>query len=47
VADLVGAIAKTAVAAGQWPTLLTFLHQCTQSPQADHREVGNDGVIWG
>eukprot|EP00854_Cymbomonas_tetramitiformis_P018775 gene18775-22429_t len=39
VSDVVGVIAKHAVPAGEWPGLLEFLHQCTQSSQEEHREV--------
>jgi hypothetical protein len=40
VADVVGVVAKHTVPAGQWPELLGFLHQCSQSGNAEHREVG-------
>jgi hypothetical protein len=40
VADVVGVVAKHTVPAGQWPELLGFLHQCSQSANAEHREVG-------
>jgi hypothetical protein len=40
-ANVVSAMAKKAfVGAAGWPELLDFLVQCTQSPNADHREVG-------
>ncbi|GMH06745.1 hypothetical protein Nepgr_008585 [Nepenthes gracilis] len=38
-ANVVSVIAKYAVPAGEWPDLLPFLFQCSQSPQEDHREV--------
>ncbi|XP_007045324.2 PREDICTED: importin-4 isoform X1 [Theobroma cacao] len=38
-ANVVSIIAKYAVPAGEWPDLLSFLFQCSQSPQEDHREV--------
>lgn len=38
-ADVVSVVAKHAVPAGEWPELLPFLHQCSQSVQEDHREV--------
>ncbi|KAG0485277.1 hypothetical protein HPP92_009356 [Vanilla planifolia] len=38
-ANVVSVIAKYAVPAGEWPDLLPFLFQCSQSSQEDHREV--------
>ncbi|XP_038984750.1 probable importin subunit beta-4 isoform X3 [Phoenix dactylifera] len=38
-ANVVSVIAKYAVPAGEWPDLLPFLFQCSQSAQEDHREV--------
>lgn len=38
-ANVVSIIAKYAVPAGEWPDLLPFLFQCSQSQQEDHREV--------
>lgn len=38
-ANVVSVIAKYAVPAGEWPDLLPFLFQCSQSVQEDHREV--------
>ncbi|KAJ4839444.1 hypothetical protein Tsubulata_025352 [Turnera subulata] len=38
-ANVVSVVAKYAVQAGEWPDLLPFLFQCTQSAQEDHREV--------
>uniref|UniRef100_A0A804LHH4 Importin N-terminal domain-containing protein n=1 Tax=Zea mays TaxID=4577 RepID=A0A804LHH4_MAIZE len=38
-ANVVSIIAKYAIPAGEWPELLPFLFQCSQSPQEDHREV--------
>lgn len=38
-ANVVSVVAKYAVPAGEWPDLLTFLFQCSQSAQEDHREV--------
>nr|AAP06844.1 unknown protein [Oryza sativa Japonica Group] len=38
-ANVVSIIAKYAVPAGEWPELLPFIFQCSQSPQEDHREV--------
>ncbi|KAK8966711.1 hypothetical protein KSP40_PGU008851 [Platanthera guangdongensis] len=37
--NVVSIIAKYAVPAGEWPDLLPFLFQCSQSSQEDHREV--------
>ncbi|KAI9169349.1 hypothetical protein LWI28_011035 [Acer negundo] len=39
-ANVVSIIAKYAVPAGEWPDLLPFLFQCSQSAQEEHREVG-------
>lgn len=41
-ANVVSVVAKYAVPAGEWPDLLPFLFQCSQSPQEDHREVNHD-----
>ncbi|XP_042383764.1 importin-4-like isoform X1 [Zingiber officinale] len=38
-ANVVSIIAKYAVPAGEWPEILPFLFQCSQSSQEDHREV--------
>ncbi|XP_039044668.1 importin-4-like [Hibiscus syriacus] len=38
-ANVVSIVAKYAVPAGEWPDLLPFLFQCSQSQQEDHREV--------
>ncbi|KAL9246199.1 hypothetical protein vseg_019764 [Gypsophila vaccaria] len=38
-ANVVSVVAKYAVPAGEWPDLLPFLFQCSQSLQEDHREV--------
>ncbi|GKC69299.1 importin-4 isoform X1, partial [Tanacetum coccineum] len=38
-ANVVSIIAKYAVPTGEWPDLLPFLFQCSQSAQEDHREV--------
>jgi len=38
-ANVVSVVAKYAVPAGEWPELLPFLFQCSQSVQEDHREV--------
>ncbi|XP_048128295.1 importin-4 isoform X1 [Rhodamnia argentea] len=38
-ANVVSVVAKYAVPAGEWPDLLPFLFQCSQSTQEDHREV--------
>ncbi|XP_074580096.1 uncharacterized protein LOC141836490 [Curcuma longa] len=38
-ANVVSIIAKYAVPVGEWPELLPFLFQCSQSSQEDHREV--------
>ncbi|WOG82663.1 hypothetical protein DCAR_0101829 [Daucus carota subsp. sativus] len=38
-ANVVSIIAKYAVPTGEWPDLLPFLFQCSQSVQEDHREV--------
>ncbi|KAF5444081.1 hypothetical protein F2P56_036585 [Juglans regia] len=38
-ANVVSVIAKHAIPAGEWPDLLPFLFQCSQSAQEDHREV--------
>ena len=40
IASVVSAVAKKALPAEGWAELLDFLVQCTQSPSADHREVG-------
>lgn len=40
-ANVVSVVAKYAVPAGEWPDLLTFLFQCSQSAQEDHREVNS------
>ncbi|KAH9625215.1 hypothetical protein KSS87_003595 [Heliosperma pusillum] len=37
-ANVVSVVAKYAVPAGEWPDLLPFLFQCSQSAQEDHRE---------
>ncbi|GFP99204.1 probable importin subunit beta-4 [Phtheirospermum japonicum] len=37
-ANVVSIIAKYAVPAGEWPDLLPFLFQCSQSAQEEHRE---------
>ncbi|KAH9941479.1 ARM repeat-containing protein [Amylocystis lapponica] len=39
-ARVVAAIAAIEIPLGQWPSLLPFLQQTCQSPQAVHREVG-------
>ncbi|GBG68591.1 hypothetical protein CBR_g3136 [Chara braunii] len=38
-ADVVSIIAKHCVPSGQWPGLLPFLFECSQSSQEEHREV--------
>ncbi|GAA0166650.1 transporter [Lithospermum erythrorhizon] len=38
-ANVVSIIAKYAVPSGEWPDLLPFLFQCSQSTQEEHREV--------
>lgn len=38
-ANVVSIIAKYAVPSGEWPDLLPFLFQCSQSVQEEHREV--------
>ncbi|GAV67566.1 HEAT domain-containing protein/HEAT_EZ domain-containing protein, partial [Cephalotus follicularis] len=38
-ANVVSIVAKYAIPAGEWPDLLPFLFQCSQSAQEDHREV--------
>lgn len=38
-ANVVSIVAKYAVPSGEWPELLPFLFQCSQSAQEDHREV--------
>lgn len=38
-ANVVSIIAKYAVPSGEWPDLLPFLFQCSQSAQEEHREV--------
>lgn len=45
-ANVVSIIAKYAVPAGEWPDLLPFLFQCSQSPQEDHREVIMPRIIF-
>jgi len=42
----VSIIAKYAIPAGEWPELLPFLFQCSQSPQEDHREVSQFGEVF-
>ncbi|KAI3810363.1 hypothetical protein L1987_19975 [Smallanthus sonchifolius] len=39
-ANVVSIIAKCAVPGGEWPDLLPFIFQCSQSAQEDLREVG-------
>ncbi|KAI8555138.1 hypothetical protein RHMOL_Rhmol05G0151100 [Rhododendron molle] len=52
-ANVVSIIAKYAVPAGEWPDLLPFLFQCSQSQQEDHREhkkppnMGFTGLVTG
>ncbi|PON33679.1 Coatomer beta subunit [Trema orientale] len=38
-ANVVSIVAKYAVPTGEWPDLLPFLFQCSQSAQEEHREV--------
>ncbi|KAF3435189.1 hypothetical protein FNV43_RR22276 [Rhamnella rubrinervis] len=38
-ANVISVVAKYAVPAGEWPDLLPFLFQCSQSAQEEHREV--------
>ena len=38
-ANVVAALAKTTLLTGEWPELMQFCLQCTQSPNPDHREV--------
>ncbi|KAL3724143.1 hypothetical protein ACJRO7_036203 [Eucalyptus globulus] len=38
-ANVVSVVAKYAVPAGEWPDLLPFLFQCSQSTHEEHREV--------
>ena len=45
-ANVVSIIAKYAIPAGEWPELLPFLFQCSQSPQEDHREVSQFGEVF-
>lgn len=40
-ANVVSIVAKYAVPAGEWPDLLPFLFQCSQSSHEDHREVSS------
>ncbi|KAL3620856.1 hypothetical protein CASFOL_035768 [Castilleja foliolosa] len=44
-ANVVSIIAKYAVPAGEWPDLLPFLFQCSQSAQEEHREVKIDVAL--
>lgn len=44
-ANVVSIIAKYAVPAGEWPDLLPFLFQCSQSAQEEHREVCYHPVV--
>lgn len=37
---MVGIIARITVPSNEWPGLLDFLFQCTNSQNPDHREVG-------
>eukprot|EP00668_Euglena_longa_P038534 GGOE01049556.1.p1 GENE.GGOE01049556.1~~GGOE01049556.1.p1 ORF type:complete len:1106 (+),score=420.14 GGOE01049556.1:58-3318(+) len=39
VAHLVSVVGKLTIPSGQWPALLPFLLQCTQSDQPAHREI--------
>lgn len=38
-ADVVGVLAKMELPNNQWPSLLAFLHKCSQSVNPEHREV--------
>ncbi|TKY45452.1 hypothetical protein E2542_SST30585 [Spatholobus suberectus] len=38
-ANVVSIVAKYAVPSGEWPDLLPFLFQCSQSVQEDHRQI--------
>lgn len=38
-ANVVSIVAKYAVPSGEWPELLPFLFECSQSSQEDHKEV--------
>jgi len=40
IANLVGIVARITVPSSQWPELLDFLFQCTNSQVVEHREVG-------
>lgn len=44
-ANVVSIIAKYAVPSGEWPDLLPFLFQCSQSAQEEHREVCYHPVV--
>ena len=44
-ANVVSIVAKYAVPAGEWPDLLPFLFQCSQSAQEEHREVSSCHVF--
>jgi hypothetical protein len=39
VADLLSAIAKLALPVGQWPDLMQYLFECSQSQHGEHREA--------
>lgn len=38
-ANCIAAAAEQSVPSGQWPSLLGFLHQCSQADSAEHKEV--------
>eukprot|EP01117_Protostelium_nocturnum_P017824 TRINITY_DN7326_c0_g1_i1.p1 TRINITY_DN7326_c0_g1~~TRINITY_DN7326_c0_g1_i1.p1 ORF type:complete len:1027 (-),score=371.02 TRINITY_DN7326_c0_g1_i1:121-3201(-) len=38
-ANAISVLAKVLIPANQWPELLQFLFQCTQSPQSNHRQM--------
>jgi hypothetical protein len=40
IADVVGIVARIVVPSNEWPELLDFLFQCTNSQNVEHREVG-------
>eukprot|EP01087_Luapelamoeba_hula_P011655 TRINITY_DN3193_c0_g1_i2.p1 TRINITY_DN3193_c0_g1~~TRINITY_DN3193_c0_g1_i2.p1 ORF type:complete len:806 (-),score=109.49 TRINITY_DN3193_c0_g1_i2:787-3204(-) len=39
IAEVIGIVARISVPLGQWPNVLDFLFQCTQSENPGHREV--------
>lgn len=44
IASLISVIARALLPVGEWNELLEFLLQCTQSQNADHREVRENSL---